>query len=175
MATSAVSSAPSPAPRSRRSSSTRTRLSAASPASSSPAPGSNEARLTTAISGLKCFKSYWRQDHEWSWSKTFTGLFLTSAEFCSNARLLSWREQVTKSRRRLFFRLRVSRPHMNGRECGSSLFVPTPKNLDGQQRGNINTEDPRNGLTGFVKLYPTPRQTDGRKSVRSAEGAEVES
>src|SRR5580692_3386471 len=165
MATSAVSSAPSPAPRSRRSSSTRTRLSAASPASSSPAPGSNEARLTTAISGLKCFKSYWRQDHEWSWSKTFTGLFLTSAEFSSNARLLIWRERVTKSHRRLFFRLAVLKPRTNGRGYGSSLFVPTPKKTDGQQRGNINTEDPRNGLTGFVKLYPTPKAPTGGQTM----------
>ncbi|RNB56639.1 hypothetical protein EDM54_23760 [Brevibacillus borstelensis] len=38
---------------------------------------------------------------------------------------------------------------------------PTPRANDAEKRGNINADDPRNGLPGAVKLWPTPRASDG--------------
>lgn len=36
---------------------------------------------------------------------------------------------------------------------------PTPRANDAEKRGNINPNDPRNGLPAAVKLWPTPKAT----------------
>lgn len=43
------------------------------------------------------------------------------------------------------------------------LRHPTPRANDAEKRGNIDTMNPRNGLAGFVKRYPTPCASDGNK------------
>lgn len=39
---------------------------------------------------------------------------------------------------------------------------PTPRANDAEKRGNIDPQDPRNGLPAAVKLWPTPQASDNR-------------
>lgn len=39
---------------------------------------------------------------------------------------------------------------------------PTPRANDAEKRGNINPNEPRNGLPAAVKLFPTPQASDNR-------------
>lgn len=48
---------------------------------------------------------------------------------------------------------------------------PTPRANDAEKRGAINPNDKRNGLSGAVRLFPTPRASDGSKGQRSPEAA----
>lgn len=42
-------------------------------------------------------------------------------------------------------------------------FAPTPRANDAEKRGNFDDTNPRNGLAGFAKRYPTPRASDPNK------------
>lgn len=54
-------------------------------------------------------------------------------------------------------------------------MMPTPRANDAEKRGNIDADNPRNGLPGMIQgLLPTPRACDGDKSVRSDENARKE-
>lgn len=46
---------------------------------------------------------------------------------------------------------------------------PTPKASDWNKRGNIDPTNPRNGLAGAVKLFPTPRASDCKRSGSPSE------
>jgi hypothetical protein len=39
---------------------------------------------------------------------------------------------------------------------GSSRAIPTPRANDAEKRGNIDAQNPRNGLAGWVQMIPTP-------------------
>ena len=43
---------------------------------------------------------------------------------------------------------------------------PTPRANDAEKRGNFDAENPRNGLAGAVKLWPTPTSSLGTKGGR---------
>ncbi|GAS82429.1 unknown protein [Paenibacillus amylolyticus] len=42
---------------------------------------------------------------------------------------------------------------------------PTPRANDAEKRGEINAEDPRNGLPGAVRMWPTPAAQDSKNST----------
>ena len=148
-------------------------------------PGSEEARMMTVTSGLKCLESY-----ETSSPLGFlVKMCLESSIWHSTRCFLTWKRKDTKDRR-LLFRLVVSTPHTKGTE---SQFWPTPstgaalcggtgnfKTLQRMaERGLITEEERRqlsqgNGgktnpeflewLMGYEKqftgLVPTPTSTD---------------
>ena len=69
------------------------------------------------------------------------------------------------------YQLAIVAPRMNGRECGSSQKIPTPRSNDAIDV-TINPkillassyDSQRNGLTAFVTKWPTPRCHDANDS-----------
>ena len=53
-------------------------------------------------------------------------------------------------------------------ESGSSEIWPTPRAGDGEKRGDFDENNPRNGLPGRVKKFPTPTRHDGKDNASPA-------
>jgi DNA (cytosine-5)-methyltransferase 1 len=47
-------------------------------------------------------------------------------------------------------------------------FVPTPRANDAQKRGMVDPNDPRNGLVGYVRRFPTPNVAMAKGSSAGA-------
>lgn len=124
----------------------------------------------TATSGQKCLGSSNNLDPLGLLVKTL----LTSQTWNSTARYLTWKVQITKSKRSLY-RLSPSKPRM--KECEPSL-LPTPTASDGTTGGIIGKNDSfrvasdgnlrkmtQNGTDGsiglgrYVQFFPTPTMT----------------
>ena len=161
-------------------------------ASHSPLPGSEEARRTTVISGLKCSESYGNSGPLGSLVRTC----LESSIWHSTRCFLTWKKTDTPHKR-LLFRLAVSMPRTN--EKGSA-FWPTPVHKGGmcggtgaintlkamEKAGQITHEERMNFQQGsggkinpgllewlmgyeqaFTKLIPTPTATDYKGGCRT--------
>ena len=102
----------------------------ASPASLSVQPGSDEARMMTAGSGLRCFASFGRFSQLGSLAK----MLLASSAWASTIVYLTWKKRVTPARR-LLFQLAPSMPSTEG--TGFSL-LPTPSAEDNPDRGGTH-------------------------------------
>ena len=156
-----------------------------SPASHSQLPGSEQARMMTVTSGLKCLESYGNSGPLGSLVRMCLGSSIWHSTRC----FLTWKTKATKLNH-LLFRLAVSTPHTSGSE---SLFWPTPTTGSSlcagtgsfqmlqrmKDRGLITEEERRNLSQGnggktnpgllewlmgyeqqFTKLIPTPTMTD---------------
>jgi hypothetical protein len=55
------------------------------------------------------------------------------------------------------------RPTLSTMARRNLIRIPTPRANDAEKRGQIDAENPRNGLAGFVRRLPTPRASDGEK------------
>jgi len=120
-----------------------------SPANLSLWQGGEEARQTSAISGLKCYALLEASDRVGSWARTFLASALTSTRYA-----LTWRERATKSSH-LRFRLRLSALPISGTD---SFLWPTARAHEKSQNKNF----PERGyaLSMAVKLWPTPTRRD---------------
>ena len=144
-------------------------------------PGSDEARMMTVTSGQKCSELYRRSDPVGLLVK----MLLESSHWRSTRCFLTWKESATPAKR-LLFRFVPSMPRIDetavqllptpttprahdtentvGRYVPSQnqkdlaryvALYPTPRANDGEKRGNVSP-DPRNGLPGYVRMWPTP-------------------
>ena len=126
----------------------------ASPVSRSLLPGSSEARMMTATSGLKCLESYKNSSPLGS----LVRMCLASSRWHSTRCLLRWKTQVTKSNR-LLFRLAVSMPRTKENDvplwptpstgaalCGGTYNFKTLQKM--AEKGLITEEERRNFSAG---------------------------
>ena len=153
--------------------------------SHSPSPGSEQARTTTVISGLKCFELYGKYAQLGCLAKTC----LESSIWHSTRCFLTWKKQDTRGKH-LLFRLVASTPRTKDT---ASLLWPTPstgaalcggtgnfKTLIAMRDAGIITEEERRQLSQgnggkthpgllewlmgyeqqFTQLIPTPTATD---------------
>ena len=126
-------------------------------ASHSVQPGSDEARRMTVTSGLKCSELYRKSGPLGSLVRTL----LASSVWSSTRCYLTWKASGTHAKR-LLFRLVPSMPRTG--ETAAPLWA-TPRANDAEKRGNVSA-DPRNGLPGMVRLWPTPSASDcGRTAI----------
>ena len=160
-------------------------------ASLSPLPGSEEARKMTVTSGQRCLELYRKSGPLGS----LVRMLLESSAWNSTRCFLIWKASATPSRR-LLFRLVPSMPHTGetvsplwvgtpststsprsekfraGRTPTPEEFVrmwPTPRANDAEKRGNVSA-DPRNGLPGAVRLFPTPTARCSQTPCKHGEG-----
>ena len=154
-------------------------------ASHSPSPDTEEARMMTVTSGLKCCESF-RKQGPLGW---LVRTCLASSIWHSTRCLLTWKTQVTKSNR-LLFRLAASTPRTKESECalwptpstGAALCAWTGnfKTLQKMAEKGLITEEERKELSKgnggrthpgllewlmgyeqkFTELMPTPTTTD---------------
>jgi hypothetical protein len=158
-------------------------------ASLSVMPGSEEARRMTAISGRKLLDYYKRSDpigllvrmllDTLHWGSTMC--YLTWKDSTTPRKRLLFRlvpsmpdtDEIEYSlwptpdtnNHRDGTKLRKDTNIHSGGKHGVSLhhavvMWPTPRANDAKKRGNINPEDPRNGLPAAVKMWPTPVADD---------------
>ncbi len=127
-----------------------------SPASLSVLPGSDEAQMMTAISGLKCLEDSGKSLPDGSWQKTFMGSLVTMEDWYSDRCTLTWKQKATKLCRQSFFQLAASVPRTG--DTGSSLW-PTIRASDGEHGGpNQRGSKGDLGLPSAVVMWPTPKQ-----------------
>jgi hypothetical protein len=137
-------------------------------ANHSQSQGSNEARMTTVTSGLKCCELYKKQSQLGS----LVRMLLVSSTWHSTRCALIWKIKVTKSNR-LLFQLAVSMPRTEEIESG---LWPTPR--EGSEEG-YRTRAARKGhkvaisyletrvdyLENFApRMWPTPRASEYKDS-----------
>lgn len=140
-----------------------------SPVSRSVSPGSEQARMMTVTSGLRCLESFGRFSRVTSLARMLLG----SSTWNSTIAYLTWKQSVTPAGR-LLFRLVPSMPSTEGTEFGSSPRIwSTPA---ASQGGAVNPEREAEGwewsgqywrkpdgrkhqtsLVDQVKMYPTPQ------------------
>lgn len=90
------------------------------PASRFPKPENAEARMTTAISGRKCFELSALSNRAGSSLKTCADYLLCKTEWYSSKCVLTWKIPVTKSSRLLF---QLSPSTLRTEETGSGLLL----------------------------------------------------
>lgn len=131
----------------------------------SASPGSEQARLMTAISGRRCCELLSSHDPVGLLVKTL----LESYRWNSTKCFLTWKPSTTP-RGRLLFRLVPSTPITGETESG---FWPTPlvgariETAHGQVSGRW-----REAMA--MRMFPTRKYTDGTKNVRSQNGMKKE-
>ncbi len=134
-----------------------TLLPADSLASLSVSPGSDEARQMTAGSGLKCLESLRRSDR----SGLLRRMLLGSSTWGSTIVYLTWRIAATLSNR-ILFQLVPSTPRTDGIE--SSLWATPSARADSRSEGGLASRGNHQvNLHLEVKMWPTPRASDGEK------------
>jgi hypothetical protein len=157
------------------------------PASPFPLPGSDEARMMTVTSGLKCLELYRKSGPLGCLAR----MLLESSIWHSTRCALTWKAKATKSNR-LLFQLAVSMRRTKGTGC---LLLPTPTTQNAKHGAATDWEKEnrpnhlhviasmwptptadsasnRTGryaqgglpLTAAVQMWPTPRATDGGHS-----------
>ena len=129
-----------------------------SPASRFPLPGSAEAKMMTVTSGRKCCALLKKSDPVGSLAKTL----LESSVWRSTQCLLTWKISATPAGR-LLFRLWPSTPRTGETDAPLLPTVTAFDATDGEKRGAVSG-DPRNGLPGAVRLWPTPSASDGGRT-----------
>lgn len=96
-------------------------------ASHFPAPGGDEARAMTVISGRKCYELWTNYSPHGSSARTFLDYFLSMEVWRSDVCLLRWKHETTKSSGFSIIRLLASVPRTS--ETESSLWhTPTAHN-----------------------------------------------
>ena len=130
-----------------------TLFAADSPVSPIPLPGRNEERTITATSGRKC-AALLRSSGP---AGLCVRMCLTSSIWHSSGRRLSWKPSVTKSGRRLCFRLLLSERGISGDAPG---LWPTPTAEDRYANGDSQLVRHTIPLNTIAKLFPTPRARD---------------
>ena len=116
-------------------------------ASHSVQPGSDEARRMTVTSGRRCLELFRKSDP----GGLLVRMLLEASQWRSTRCYLTWKASATPAKR-LLFRLVPSMPRTDETE---QRYWPTPRANDGEKRGDVSA-DPRNGLPGAVRLWPTP-------------------
>jgi len=125
--------------------------------SPSPLPESNRDKMTSGISGRKCFALLTKQSPFFSWVKTF----LVSSVWHSNVCVLTWKASALKSNR-LLFRLVPSMRPTDEIEFG---LLPTPRVMPGNF-SRVNGKIYETSLQSMARrgLLPTPVANDDNKT-----------
>lgn len=138
--------------------------------------GSDEARMTTVISGRKCCERFGKYVPAGSWVKMFSESLIGRTDWFSNRCALIWRLKASKSNR-IYFQLAVSTRRISDTERGSSpMLLKTPAAIDAyanrlskkEQRFGDSGSLAQEAVSGFIYergLLPTV-QTQGLKRCR---------
>lgn len=148
-------------------------------ASLSVLPGSEKARKTTAISGLRCLESFRKCSRVTSWEKMLVASLVGTTDWFSSKCFLTWKMKASRSGR-TYFQLVPSTPRTE--ETGFGL-LPTPVASDATTGCIVGKNDTfkknktgtlrkvnQNGIDGSIGLgrmitmglLPTPNASDNR-------------